>query len=327
MEADAQAGEVVKAEDVERALERPEEARFDLSRVEDPTSGLKQAEKLVQYMADKCEGPEYIAKIQNKDYPKVDWWTTVGGALGLFPQEEDCRKLDREGETAYEATVGVYNGDQRVTRASAICSSAESTWENRDEYAIRSMAITRATGKAYRIGLSFLAVMADLEPTPAEEMPRDGGQEATGPVLERTVPRGKHKGTTWGELVEEDPGYVEWALGETDWLDGEDAVTVREAMAGPDNGDADPPEAEDSQIKQLRAALWQQFGRFFAAEDVRTQYIRAFAQHYEDYPDSTDDWTVAHYQDAIDLLEKEGQDPLEHLKPEPDTDDTKDGSD
>ena len=33
------------------------------------------------------------------------------------------------------------------------------------------MAITRASGKAYRIPLSFLAVMAGLEATPAEEIP------------------------------------------------------------------------------------------------------------------------------------------------------------
>lgn len=168
--------EVVKHEDVAAVMDRG--GRFDLSEVGDPTAGLETARKLVSYMAKKCTGPEYIANIQGKRYPKVDWWTTVGGGLGLFPREESCRKLDRAGgEIAYEATVGVYNGDQIVTRASAICSSDESTWSGRDEYAIRSMAITRATGKAYRVGLSFLPVMAGLEPTPAEEMP---GQRSTG---------------------------------------------------------------------------------------------------------------------------------------------------
>lgn len=144
--------------------------RFDIAQVDQPTAALKKAESLVSYMAEKCTGPEYIADIQGKQYPRCDWWTTVGAGLGLFPREESCRKLDRTGVVAYEATVGVYNGDQCVTRASAICSSEEPTWDGRDEYAVRSMAITRATGKAYRIGLSFLAVMADLEPTPAEEM-------------------------------------------------------------------------------------------------------------------------------------------------------------
>ena len=37
------------------------------------------------------------------------------------------------------------------------------------------MAATRATGKAFRLGLSGLAVLAGLEGTNAEEMPEDGG--------------------------------------------------------------------------------------------------------------------------------------------------------
>lgn len=184
--------------------------RFDLASVGDPTAGLQKAEELVQYMSSKCSGEEYIANIQGRDFPRCEWWTSVGAGLGLFPQEESVRRLDREGEIAYEAVVGVYDGEQRVTRGSAICSSSESTWEGRDEYAIRSMAITRATSKAYRNGLSFLAVMADLEPTPAEEMQGTGNGGEWSPT--DTVGFGKHSELTWEELAEQEPGYCEWIL-------------------------------------------------------------------------------------------------------------------
>lgn len=206
---DAQGTEVVKRENVDDL--EVQEGRFDLADVEDPTAGLEQARKLVTYMADKCQGAEYIASIQGKKYPKVDWWTTVGGGLGLFPREESCEKLNRPGETAYEATVGVYNGDQLVTRASAICSSEERTWSGRDEYAIRSMAITRATGKAYRIGLSFLPVMAGLEPTPAEEMP-NRGQDQGHTCIDLDEPLGfsKYADMTWREVAVEEPGFIRW---------------------------------------------------------------------------------------------------------------------
>ncbi|MDP7475517.1 MAG: hypothetical protein QF859_06100, partial [Candidatus Marinimicrobia bacterium] len=50
----------------------------------------------------------------------------------------------------------------------------EDQWKDAPEYSIKSMAITRATGKAYRIPLSFLAVMAGLAPTNAEEIPVEG---------------------------------------------------------------------------------------------------------------------------------------------------------
>lgn len=140
----------------------------------DPAPAFKVAEQIVQLVAKRCQGPKFIAPISGKNYPKVEWWTTVGASLGLFPREESSTRLDREGETAYEAAVGVYRGEHLVARASAICSSREKRWAHADEYAVKSMATTRATGKAYRLGLSFLAVMAGLEPTSAEEIPPGG---------------------------------------------------------------------------------------------------------------------------------------------------------
>ena len=139
----------------------------------DPGPAFEAAAKIVQFTAARCSGPSFISNIQGKNYPKVEWWTTVGASLGMFPREESNVRLERDGETIYEATVAVYRGDQMITRASAVCSSRERRWGNADEYAIKSMAATRAVGKAFRIGLSFLAVMAGLQPTSAEEIPSD----------------------------------------------------------------------------------------------------------------------------------------------------------
>jgi len=149
----------------------------------DPIEALSEASRVVKYMVQHCKGAEYIASIQGRNYPKVEWWTTAGMGLSLFPREEKNTRIVRDdpSEIIYEAVVAVYRGDQLITRASAIVSSNEKSWRNRDEYAIKSMATTRATGKAYRIGLSGLAVMAGLEATPAEEVPREGFKQ-TPPV-------------------------------------------------------------------------------------------------------------------------------------------------
>lgn len=163
----------------------PDEPRTALSVVEatsfqlaaDPVEALETAERLVKHMAAKCTGPKYIAQISGRDYPKVDWWTTVGMALGIFPSVISNRRLDREGIT-YEAVVEVHWKGRTITRAESICSSEEPRWKTADEYAVKSMAATRATGKAFRLGLSGLAVMAGLEPTPAEEM--DGVRQPRG---------------------------------------------------------------------------------------------------------------------------------------------------
>jgi hypothetical protein len=141
----------------------------------DTIAPLQRAAELVTYMSQKCTSPAYISNIAGRRYPKVEWWTTVGASLGLFPREVYCKRQDRPaGEIVYEALVEVHCNDKVVARASAICSSQERNWGNRDEYALRSMATTRATGKAFRLGLSFLAVMAGLEPTPADEVPPQG---------------------------------------------------------------------------------------------------------------------------------------------------------
>jgi hypothetical protein len=52
----------------------------------------------------------------------------------------------------------------------AICSNKEGNKRQWDEYAILSMAQTRATGKAFRNLISWLMKAAGFEATPAEEM-------------------------------------------------------------------------------------------------------------------------------------------------------------
>ena len=65
-----------------------------------------------------------------------------------------------------------------IGRASAECGSPDEldrhgkpVWSSRPRYARRSMAQTRATGKACRLAFSWIMALAGYEPTPAEEMP------------------------------------------------------------------------------------------------------------------------------------------------------------
>ena len=56
---------------------------------DDPVQALKQAEKLVKAVSARCTGKKFVVPIGKgdkvKQYPKVEWWTTVGACLGLFP--------------------------------------------------------------------------------------------------------------------------------------------------------------------------------------------------------------------------------------------------
>jgi len=158
----------------------------------DPAMALENARAIVQRIEAmiKPRRSDFVAKIQGREYPKCDWWTAAGQPLGLSPQVAWVRPVDFLGDVeAYEARVEVYDrGGNMVSAGQAICSRAESNWKNRDTYAIYSMAQTRATGKAYRLPLSFLAVLAGLQPTPAEEMPRDTTRAKAKPPAKPQAP-------------------------------------------------------------------------------------------------------------------------------------------
>ena len=65
--------------------------------------------------------------------------------------------------------VGGWGGGGRGG-ASALCGMDEPKWASKPDYARRSMAVTRATGKAYRLGFSWIMELAGYASTPAEEM-------------------------------------------------------------------------------------------------------------------------------------------------------------
>jgi hypothetical protein len=72
----------------------------------------------------------------------------------------------------WEACVEIRTPDGTVVgRAEAMCSRAEEKWSKRDDYAVRSMAETRAESRAYRRAIGWIVHMAGYSPTPAEEMP------------------------------------------------------------------------------------------------------------------------------------------------------------
>jgi hypothetical protein len=72
----------------------------------------------------------------------------------------------------------------------AICSNKEMSKKGFDEYAIASMAQTRAIGKAYRNKMAFIMKMAGYEATPAEEVPAQEATEATSVTIKNEVVKG-----------------------------------------------------------------------------------------------------------------------------------------
>lgn len=184
-------------------------APLTLFGTDDPSAVVERATKVATVLADVIKQRHLSARIGNRDHIQIEGWTLLGSMLGVFGEVEWTRPVDRGWEaravarTMAGATVG---------SAEAMCTRAERTWSNRDEYAIRSMAQTRALSKALRLPLGFIVELAGFAATPAEEMDAihsEQGGERSAPggqpgraATTRSAPAPKNKGDALGRLAE-----------------------------------------------------------------------------------------------------------------------------
>ena len=138
---------------------------YDLGK---PQQTLQLASELQRFVKEQ----RLTVNIKGKEYPLVESWQWAGSQLGLYPYLISVTNVSTETEVKYLAEVEVrrIGTNEAVSKGIAICSNKEANKRMWDEYAILSMAQTRATGKAFRNLLSWLMKAAGFEATPAEEM-------------------------------------------------------------------------------------------------------------------------------------------------------------
>ena len=119
------------------------------------------------------------------EYVTVEGWEVLGTFLGIVPVTTIIREVKNKQDrtVGYVARATLYQnpviendeivGGTVIARAEA---QADKTGFQKDLFAIASMAQTRALGKAYRMGLSWIMKMAGFEGTFAEDMPKYRGK-------------------------------------------------------------------------------------------------------------------------------------------------------
>lgn len=110
--------------------------------------------------------------IKGKNYAHVEGWQFAGGLMGLFPKVSKVENLSTDKELKWKADVEIVDMKTEKVMANgfALCSNKEAIKKNFDEYAVLSMAQTRAIGKAYRNLIGWVMKLAGYEGTPSEEM-------------------------------------------------------------------------------------------------------------------------------------------------------------
>jgi hypothetical protein len=135
---------------------------------DEPEDVVAQASRTATALADVILKQGLTTTINGRKHVHVEGWTLLGTMLGVFPVLVWTRKLDDGWEARVEARTLAGNV---VGAAEAECLRTEKTWADRADYALRSMAQTRATSKALRQPLGFVITLAGFDATPAEEMP------------------------------------------------------------------------------------------------------------------------------------------------------------
>jgi hypothetical protein len=178
---------------------------------DNPEAALQQAARIASAAMHMIETQGLVQAFGQGRHVKVDGWLCIARLANARthvewerPLRDDSGNVIRDGQGrpfGWEASVQVLNQHSEVVGdAVSQCARDESNWRSRDDYAVRSMAQTRATGKALRVALGFVAAMAGFDATPAEELPP---RAATAPRAEPTPPPAPHDEVLEGEVIED----------------------------------------------------------------------------------------------------------------------------
>jgi hypothetical protein len=158
-----------------------------------PAALVSGAAELASQLAIVINKQHLATVIKGKRFVNVEGWTTLATMLGVTAREV-CTV---EADGIYIATVELVRMSDGVciSRASAECGAPDEldkygkpSWSARPRYARRSMAQTRATGKACRLAFSWIMSLAGYEVTPAEEMPLSEEEPPPEPPPEPPAP-------------------------------------------------------------------------------------------------------------------------------------------
>jgi len=178
MVVDAATGEIIEGEIVEEPTIQalvstaPRQGITTLFGTDDPNKIIASATIKADALAKVIESRELYTNIQGKKHVRIEGWQLLGSLLGVFPSVSSRPLFDTEGlKVGWEATCEARTMEGvLVGSADSQCTTDEKRWDTAPDYAVRSMAQTRATSKALRLALGFVMSLAGFDTTPAEEM-------------------------------------------------------------------------------------------------------------------------------------------------------------
>lgn len=189
---DSQTGEVTEA--IVLSSEQPGSA-MTLFGSDKPKEAMARMTEVATVLADVIEKKGLFLAIADKKTNKVkkhvfiEGWTLLGSLLGVFPRTISCEPVTSDSGVllGYKAHVeAVTRAGQVIGAATALCMKSEKRgpWSYADDYALASMAQTRAASKVLRMPLGFIMQLAGYDALPSDEVPEGGFPDPPRPVNE-----------------------------------------------------------------------------------------------------------------------------------------------
>jgi hypothetical protein len=154
-----------------------------------PVKMLAKASAIATALAEMVEAQNLYTLIRGKKYPHVEAWMTIGRMDNVVAREAERPTKNDDG--SWEAFVDLVrlSDGMVIGRASAMAGAkGDGDWTSRPDHVKRSMAVTRATSRAFRQQYSWIMTLAGYQPTPADEMPQGDPQPDQRPVGEYQEP-------------------------------------------------------------------------------------------------------------------------------------------
>jgi hypothetical protein len=170
------------------AKKTPEEFRQDVADAEIKANDLQ---SLINRIAQKNFQSRWAIDIKGSLHLKTEAWQAIGDAYGLkgmIPEKPGIVDLGNGGFAAYAVVVNPLTGAQYGGAWSECGSPGDDNWTtNHSDMHKKSMAQTRAISRAFKQILSWVVVLAGYDPTPYDEMPKEGFQNRNTTVVDSTA--------------------------------------------------------------------------------------------------------------------------------------------
>lgn len=169
----AKTNSVVATEEVNAAV--VPRAKTELVLEGDPELQLAFAMKAAKALMSVVDKKDKKIILNGKRYLEFGDWQTLARFYGCTVGIEWTKEIPK----GFEARAVVYRNGEVISSAEAMCTTDEPSWKERrsskgvqpvPDFQRRSMAQTRASAKAFRNALGWVAELAGYASTPAEEM-------------------------------------------------------------------------------------------------------------------------------------------------------------